>query len=254
VLVSETFLIPQRFIYEYADRVLAMMAAFEPLARRGVALSDGSYSGDLRTSFPLIMASSLLVIPLERLKGEHFLREAERERRIYDPMAAALKKRFMEAPFRGTGAWYALILDGSVDQPTSWNVRGGRPILDESHRTRADHAKTSDHVFVIRNALAHGNIVYLDEQGHYAPTHEAFHLAFISRRDVEPGRCRDLRGVSACLSRITDQIEGRETPKKPPSYNVVVTSDETFLSFLKAWAEWLLSLGRDERLVVAAAD
>jgi len=87
----------------------------------------------------------------------------------------------------------------------------------------------SDVLRVLRNALAHGNVVYLDEKGLEVKGAKVQYLAFLSRYEETP--------------------EDRE---KSETYRLVATTEEQFLSFVKQWAKWLTTLPADDKLVEAA--
>jgi hypothetical protein len=81
-------------------------------------------------------------------------------------------------------------------------------------------------LWTIRNALAHGNAVYLDERGHETPGNRLRYLAFVSKvnnRDPSLG------------------------------YRVVIFDEESFLAFLKSWIAWLQTFPPETELVFVEA-
>ncbi len=72
-----------------------------------------------------------------------------------------------------------------------------------------DHKDAKTVLLTIRRALAHGNVVYLDDAGHERPGSQVRYLAFLSRHE-----------------------DGA-------SHRVVMFGQEDFLLFLKAWISWL---------------
>lgn len=54
-------MIPNRFATEYPERCLALLEAFEAIAR----------DRDLTGTFSVMLASSVLLVPLERIKAAH---------------------------------------------------------------------------------------------------------------------------------------------------------------------------------------
>ena len=82
---------------------------------------------------------------------------------------------------------------------------------------------------VLRNALAHGNIIYLDKNGQEIAGNRMVYMAFLSRYEE-----------------TETQREEAET------YRVVITTEEAFLHFVKSWAEWIGSLELDRRLAAGA--
>lgn len=82
---------------------------------------------------------------------------------------------------------------------------------------------------VIRNALAHGNVVYLNDVGLEQRNTEVQYLGFLARYEE-----------------TADQRAAAET------YRLVVTTDENFLHFCRAWATWVASFRLDTSLSEAA--
>ena len=81
----------------------------------------------------------------------------------------------------------------------------------------------------IRNALAHGNVVYLDKNGHETPGKQLVYLAFLSKPDKEDKK---------------DNGDG---------YRIVIFDEESFLAFLKAWIDWLRRFPPERRFKFAVA-
>ena len=89
--------------------------------------------------------------------------------------------------------------------------------------------KFGDVTRVIRNALAHGNVVYLDENGFETRGAKLRYLAFLSRYE-----------------------ETEEQRLKSKTYRLVTTTEDGFLSFVKSWAAWLADLPVDTSFSEAA--
>src|SRR5580704_6901915 len=88
------------------------------------------------------------------------------------------------------------------------------------------YRKADDVLRVIRNALAHGNIVYLNERGFEQRDTKLQFLGF--------------------LSRYEEAKEASET------YRLVTTTEDEFLRFVKVWAKWVSNFRDDNRLSEAA--
>ena len=82
---------------------------------------------------------------------------------------------------------------------------------------------------VIRNALSHGNVVYLNADGREQEGTPARYLGFLSRYEDSEEQRRDAE-----------------------TYRLVVTTDEDFLRFVKGWGMWISKFRRDLRLSEAA--
>ena len=81
----------------------------------------------------------------------------------------------------------------------------------------------------VRNALAHGNVVYLNKRGHETPGDRLQYLAFLSK------------GKKEKLSK----------GKNEKSYRVAIFSEESFLTFVKLWITWLQTFTLERELVFA---
>jgi len=86
--------------------------------------------------------------------------------------------------------------------------------------------KVRDVFWVSRNALAHGNVIYLDDRGVESTGRRVNDIAFLSRRD--PG----------------DITKG---------YSLVAAPEEGFFRLVKCWTKWLTKLPKDERLLFVQA-
>ena len=82
---------------------------------------------------------------------------------------------------------------------------------------------------VIRNALAHGNVVYLNEQGFETKNTSVLYLGFISRYE-----------------------ECEEQRKATETYRLVVTTEETFIRFVRSWATWVATFRSETEFARAA--
>jgi len=199
--------VPSRFAIEYPQRALELIQLCEDAARRN----------DLVGSFGLLAAAAVLTIPFERMKATHFLHD---EAKDFD-LAAQIKKlekvKFLDAPFwegQTPGAWHQARVVRAVDNVDEWQDDAGRPSLSPDANTM-DRRKAEEVIRVLRNALAHGNIIYLDKDGREIAGHRMTHMAFLSRYE-----------------------ETREQQQKA-TYRVVVASEDEFLRFVKAWATWI---------------
>jgi hypothetical protein len=189
-------MIPQRFVTEYPERCGRLLAMLEPQAREH----------DLVGSFGLLVASAAFTIPFARMtEADHPLGRPESN------LSRAIKRLkgrcFLEAPFWNGDTprffRYARIVN-DPEYPGAWRDEAG------NHPIQSAQVKDGNTVLrTIRNALAHGNVVYLDESGRESPGNQLRYLAFLSEHD-----------------------DGQ-------SYRVAIFGEEDFLIFLKAWIAWL---------------
>lgn len=203
-------MIPQRFVTEYPERCGQLLAMLEPQAREH----------NLIGSFGLLVASAAFTIPFARMtEADHPLGRPERE---LSRAIKRLKRRpFLEAPFWNGAAprffRYARIVN-DPEYAGAWRDEAG------NHPIKSAEVKDGNTVLrTIRNALAHGNVVYLDENGHESPGNRLRYLAFLSEHDDEQ------------------------------SYRVAIFGEDDFLTFLKAWIAWLMEFPSESEFVFAEA-
>lgn len=189
-------MIPQRFVTEYPQRCGQLLEMLEPRAREA----------DLVGSFSLLVASSAFTIPFGRMtEPKHPLGRPERG--FSSAIKALARTPFLAAPFwnRQTPAFfrYARIVNDPEFAGGWKDEDGGHPIASSAEKDGNTVLRT------IRHALAHGNVVYLDESGHESPGSRVRYLAFLAKHD-----------------------DGN-------SFRVAIFGEEDFLTFLKAWIAWL---------------
>ena len=202
-------MIPQRFVTEYPNRCGLLLDMLEPQAR------ENSLVG----SFALLVASAAFTIPFARMteKGHP---TGKPEKGLSAAVEALKKKPFIEAPFwNGVPAAffrYAKIVN-DPEHAGSWQSDTG------VHPIKSEESKDGNTVLrTIRHALAHGNVVYLDEEGHESPGSLVRYLAFLSKHE------------------------------RDPAYRVVIFDEEGFLAFLKCWIGWLQTFPPETTFAEAA--
>lgn len=189
-------MIPQRFVTEYPNRCGQLLAMLEPQAREH----------DLIGSFGLLVASAAFTIPFARMteKGHP---AGKPEAGLFAAVEALKKKPFVDAPFwngiKPAFFRYAMIVNDAEHVGGWLSDRGVHPIKSQEDKDGNTVMRT------IRNALAHGNVVYLNEDGQEIPGSRVRYLAFLSKHERDPG------------------------------YRVVIFDEEGFLTFLKCWISWL---------------
>lgn len=215
--------VPDRFAVEYPKRAIELLDIVEARAKEK----------DLLGSFALLAASAILTIPFERMRASHFLYNEARDADLVKNLKALEKANFLESPFWEVApdgeAWRQSRIVNAVDNVHDWldeNDRDPRAPESNTIKTR----KASEVLRVLRNALAHGNIIYLDKNGQEIAGNRMIYMAFLSRYEETP-----------------EQREQAET------YRVVITTEDAFLQFVKSWALWISSLDLDQRLTAEAA-
>ena len=213
--------VPSRFAIEYPQRALELIQLFDKPARRR----------DLVGSFGLLAAAALLTIPYERMKASHFLHDGEKDADLAAEIERLKKVKFLAAPFwcgESAGPWRQSRVMGSVEQVDAWRDELARHSLGDDANT-IKRRSAEEVIRVLRNALAHGNIIYLDKNDREIAGHRMMSMAFLSRYE-----------------------ETDEQRKQATTYRVVVTSEDEFLRFVKAWAGWVSSFRLDATVLDAA--
>src|SRR3569832_326334 len=209
--------VPSRFVTEYPERSLALLEAAEPIARKQ----------DLLTSFALLAAASVLVIPYERLKGHHPNKQ-EHGSALYEALRQLERSPWQDAPFwaaANPGAWHFSRIMGDPNDVAAWEDQSQRPSMSPEANT-INKRSAGEVLRVIRNGLAHGNVVYLNKDGGEAAGMPVHFIAFFLRYEED-----------------APQREKGET------YRLLVVSDEDFLAFVRLWARWLAKFPHDHDLV-----
>lgn len=189
-------MIPQRFVTEYPQRCGQLLDMLEPHAR----------GAELVGSFALLVASAAFTIPFGRMtEADHPLGRPERG--LSRAIRQLRRRSFLETPFWGETApaffRYARIIN-DPEYAGGWRDEAG------IHPIHSAEIKDSNTVLrTVRHALAHGNVVYLDENGHESPGSRLRYLAFLSKHEDER------------------------------SHRVAIFGEEDFLAFLKAWIAWV---------------
>jgi hypothetical protein len=203
-------MIPERFVTEYPERCGQLLDMLERPAREA----------DLLGSFALLVASAAFTVPVGRMveKAHPLGRPAKA---LYDAIDGLKKESFVSAPFSNGGKpsffRYATSVTDAEDS-IGWRNESGE------HPLKSSEAKDANIILrTIRNALVHGNIVYLDKEGYETAGNRLVYLAFLSRHEKGSG------------------------------YRVAIFDEENFLTFLKAWIGWLAAFPLERKLKFAEA-
>lgn len=212
--------VPSRFVTEYPERCLELLEAAEPIAR----------ARNLLTSFSLLAAASVLLIPYERL-GRHHPNTQERGSSLFSALRGLEKVDWLQAPFwrgRGNGRWHFSRIMGDPNDVAGWSDhKGRRSVAPDSNLI--DRKKAGEVLRVLRNALAHGNVVYLNGDFQEIAGTPVQYIAFLSRYE-----------------------ETEEQRNAAQTYRVVAARDEEFLDFLKSWASWISTFPAEQQIEDAA--
>ncbi|MEP2532694.1 hypothetical protein [Shimia sp.] len=190
--------------------------------------------GPLTTTFLISMAMPIINLPIERIerhinKDPGYADDRKINEKAVEAFDAVVRKGTLAAaPFYEDGAWSFLALR---EEPL-FNIADGIP-QETADRLGSDEASenarrmpANQWVSILRNALAHGGIVYLDEDGRSGHDRPVKMYAFVNgkygRRDCQHGEGHCPTGLG--------NLEG---------LNILRISEDSFRSFLRTWVEWL---------------
>jgi hypothetical protein len=206
-------MIPDRFVTEYPARCLQLLAAVEPKANEL----------DLVGTFAILLATSMLTVPFERLRIHHPLFEDPGG--LAGALAGMLKRPWCEAAVcagASPAEWRFSRIMGDPNEVGGWRDEADRPSISLEANTIAKRT-SMDVVRVLRNALAHGNIVYLNEDGREIAGARVAFLGFLSRYE-----------------------ENEEQRGRAETYRLVAVREAHFLQFIKDWAGWIAQFNPDD--------
>ena len=199
--------VPRLFATEYIERSADLLKHLERVARERNLLS----------SFAIMAAMTVILIPLERTAANHPARRREFENGLRDWRSALEEAKFVGAHDfvapPGDGWILSNVDPRTINAPSSWrNMEGHRPLSAQATNRRCD-VSAIDVIYIMRHALAHGNIYYLDENGDDHPGKPVKYIAFLSKENDGDRRLK--------------------------YWNLLITTDKMMMEFLGLWITWL---------------
>ena len=173
-----------------------------------------------------------MTIPFERMRDAHFLHDQNRDNDLAGAVAALGKLRFAKAPFwegNPPATWRLSRIMKHVNQVDQWvDQHDVHPC--SKHAANIVEAKPVTEILrILRNALAHGNIIYLNKNGREVPGERMEFIAFLSRYE---------------------ETEAQRNVME--TYRVLIIPEMDFLTFVKQWAGWIVAIPRDQQIVEVA--
>jgi hypothetical protein len=211
---------PAHYSREIAQRCQALIRHLQPIVEGGLP-DDAMFGGTLGTTFLLAMATPMIVLPIERIQvagynSSQVGNDRDIDHALTKKMSAVLdgKCKFSDAPFGAGGKWSYVTSYAPV-----FNLADGCPddlltaLGTKESAARANDAPADEIMHVLRNALAHGGVAYLDKDGR-STERDAAMLAFIATE--------------------------RDKHRRVTGLNVLRIGQSDFHSFLMAWTDWLI--------------
>lgn len=224
---------PYHYGINLPDRCLQLIDGLWDQAQR-VHGNDRPELGPLTSTFLISMAMPIINLPIERIERQINKPPGYADdRHINDDAVQAFvdvirKGGFAAAPFFEDAAWSFF----EVRKQPFFNTADGIPnnvaeSLDgDEARKAARHMPASQWISILRNALAHGGVAYLDEDGKSGHDSPVKMYAFVSGKY---GRQECKNGDGNCPSGLGD-LEG---------LNILRIKEDHFRSFLTKWVDWL---------------
>lgn len=196
--------------------------------------------GPLTTTFLLAMATPMIVIPIERVdryrrkQGWGYADERDLSPETAKEIDRVLGGRTIgevEPSFFDVGAWRFASMDFDGER-LSEGLPSELAEKLENPQSAMDAADLEGAAWasILRNALAHGGVLYLNEYGqsHWG---KAEMFAFVSAKFPKFDPHEHPKGTP---------LYGKEDMSKPPSrLRVLRIGQDDFRSFLSRWVEWL---------------
>jgi hypothetical protein len=220
---------PRHYSVEIPQRCLQLIDELWPHAEKTQQPNHPDL-GPLTTTFLISMSMPIINLPVERIERHRSTRnEGYADDRYIDATLTAAVDTILsgqelrKAPFYSHGAWsYASNSDGAAfNVARSLPTDLGQQLCTKAAIAKAAKMPTSQWCSILRNAMAHGGIAYLDEHGQTSYGQPVKMYAFISGPNVK------------------DQ-------EQPVTLNVLRISEVNYRIFLRRWVEWLESSGLNE--------
>lgn len=233
---------PQHYGIELPKRCLTLIDELWGTASQ-IRGGDRPDLGPLTTTFLVSMSMPIINLPVERIERQIGLGDFEGyvdDRYLSAEAVDAFRDVIMrgslgDTPFYQHGAWRFSEYRG---EPL--NLARGLPedlasALDRPDAAEAAAAMNANQwMSILRNALAHGGIVYLDDHGRSTYDKPVKMVGFASGKFAN-GTCpyaknEDCRGIRGDLTAL----------------RIMRISEEDYRDFLRKWVAWLGMTGIDE--------
>lgn len=226
---------PRNYSLDLPERCLILLDRLWPLARATFPPARPDL-GPLTSTFLMSMSMAIINLPVERIdrrqggEANHYATDRPVDPAAAEAISTVLQSgRFGDAPFFVTGAWRF----APRTCPPFPNIASGLPeaiARDLDSQQAAENAAgmpASQWCSILRNALAHGGIAYLNQQGRSSYGEPVKMYAFASRKYDEKSQHR---------------------PKPLIAVNFLRISEVDYRDFLRRWVRWL----RDSRVATEA--
>jgi len=223
-------MIPAHYSRDIARRCQSLIHHLWPRVVAGLP-DDARFGGPLQTTFLLAMATPMVILPFDRIfkpstGAERVGDDTKLDEELANLVTDALgpEKTFGKAPFAATNCWNYVHGYPLFDIAGNWPRELLKKLATPEAAKNAEAAEAGRILCNLRNALAHGGVAYLNEDGRHSSGQAAM-LAF------------------AAFERKDNKNVG---------LNVLRVHEDDFRAFLGAWAKWLGTSGVESALNEAA--
>jgi hypothetical protein len=225
---------PANYSKELPARCLQLIEALWPIVE-GTPVVGQEDLGPLTTTFLLAMATPIITLPVERVERYRqrsdagYMNERPLDRRLADEVDRVLVRGSLgNAPFFREGQWrFATVPNADYNVALQFPDELHRALLNDSALKAAVRMQAQEWVSCLRNALAHGGVLYFDRDGRPSHDQQAEVLAFVS-------------------AKFADDDPHHQSP--PVRLKVLQIAERDFRSFLSEWTNWVQSSGLASRL------
>jgi hypothetical protein len=227
---------PAHYSRDIVARCQSLLKHLAPTVGKGLP-EDKRFGGTLTTTLLLALSTPMVVLPVERIfkpsQGNTGLGD---DSALHEGLGKEAKRvlggktRFADTPFFHKGDWSYLPDQTAFNVAQNWPPAILKGLAEPKAMEAAANAPASKMIGHLRNALAHGNVTYLDSKGD-ASDRPAAMYGFASARMDYP-KC------------APPQITGLHAWR---------VSEEGFRRFLDAWAAWIEKAGVAQWLNEASA-
>lgn len=231
--------IPHYFGIELPQRCLDLINELQGVAEQ-IYGGNRQDLGALTSTFLLSMSMPILNLPVERIERQIGLSGCEGyvdDRHISEKAVEAFQKTIQQGtlsqtPFYMQGAWRFIQSRGETR-----NIARGLPeeiaaALDTDVATsNAAAMPASQWISVVRNALAHGGIAYLDGRGRSSYDQPVKMYLFVSGKF----------GFGTCPHNPDAECRGERGPLTALNFLRITETD--YRAFLELWVSWLEDAG-----------
>lgn len=222
---------PVHYSLDIVARCQSLLTHLMPFVMKGLP-DDARFDGSLTTTFLLALSTPIIVLPVERIfnpsQGNVGLGD---DSDLNKDLSAEVKKvlggnsKFGDAPFFTKGDWSYLPDQNLFNIANNWPIDVLKGLGSDNAVEAARSAGASTIIRHLRNALAHGNITYLDKNGGVTEGAAAMY-GFASAKIDRQQKCNP-------------KIVGLHTLR---------VSEGGFGRFVTAWAAWIEKAGVAEQL------